>query len=730
MTSKNLYSKLMKEDLKSRIWAVALIGLGFFFVFPVTAAFTAGSIKEAIDYEEAVREYAKAMKEWLSFESGMTVFLMMVMALICGMSSFSYLNSKSKVDFYHSIPVRRERLYLVNYLCGILIMAVPYAVTLFLGAVIAVSNGAQAQEIWRTAAVSYGLNLVYYILMYSTVIVAVMMTGNMVVSFLGVMVFSFVIPVAAALTAAYYGTFFQTYLNLVFERVMDISGHMSPLTEYIIQVSNYGRQGVSCIAVLVALAAAVLLAVLGGFLYTRRPSEAAGRAMAFARTKPVIRGILTVIAAQGLGLFFWSMRHSTGWAIFGILCGGIIVHCVIEIIYHFDFKKLFANGIQLAGCLAVSLLILLIFRYDWFGYDRYLPKENQVKEAAVDMTLMNNWTSYGGTESLEDGTYEWKSIDSEDYVFAHMKLSDVKAVLDLAEAGIEENKSPEELVSSGYQYTSYGMEDEDGDIYTHLEIQYTLNSGRHVYRRYLMPVEKYRAQLEALTSAKGYKEGMFPVLSLTPEQVAGVRYRELEPEVSLNQMTMEEKAGLLAAYQQDFKEQTLEQMSKEMPVGLIRFVRTEDAQGIAWREQMEVLSRQHNTYFNDYSDIYERDFYPVYQSFARTCQILEKYGIEPGDDLDGQELSSISVRYYGAGTASRTAEKPRAVIKDPKEIEILSEIIKPGNFHYYNRLFRVEDEWDGEITFVDNEAKIQGISVVFPKGQVPDFLKERLTKAQ
>ena len=44
MTSRNLYSKLMKEDLKNRLWAVALIGLVFFFAFPVVAAFQAGDL--------------------------------------------------------------------------------------------------------------------------------------------------------------------------------------------------------------------------------------------------------------------------------------------------------------------------------------------------------------------------------------------------------------------------------------------------------------------------------------------------------------------------------------------------------------------------------------------------------------------------------------------------------------------------------------------------------------
>ena len=89
MTSKSLFFKLMKEDLKRRIWAVALISLGFFFFYPVVAAFTAGEIKEYMVYAEGIARYEKQLMEWLSFNCGMTVFLMMGASLICGLSSFS-----------------------------------------------------------------------------------------------------------------------------------------------------------------------------------------------------------------------------------------------------------------------------------------------------------------------------------------------------------------------------------------------------------------------------------------------------------------------------------------------------------------------------------------------------------------------------------------------------------------------------------------------------------------
>ena len=40
MTSKSLFSKLLREDLKRRTWAIALAMIGFFFALPINLALT------------------------------------------------------------------------------------------------------------------------------------------------------------------------------------------------------------------------------------------------------------------------------------------------------------------------------------------------------------------------------------------------------------------------------------------------------------------------------------------------------------------------------------------------------------------------------------------------------------------------------------------------------------------------------------------------------------------
>ena len=107
MTSKNWFFSGLTEELKRRLWAAALSAMIFFFSFPVvmvyltTVEFTDGS---------RIQQFSREALQLLSYRNAWTIFLMAVLAALLGVSGFSYLNSRQKVDFYHSLPIRREKL--------------------------------------------------------------------------------------------------------------------------------------------------------------------------------------------------------------------------------------------------------------------------------------------------------------------------------------------------------------------------------------------------------------------------------------------------------------------------------------------------------------------------------------------------------------------------------------------------------------------------------------------
>lgn len=764
MTSRNLFFKLMKEDLKRRVWALALLSLGFFFFYPVVAAFTAGDIKDYTDYAKGLADYERKLVQWLSFNCGMTVFLMMVAALICGLSSFSFLNSRSKVDFYHGIPVRREKLFAANFLNGILMLAVPYGICQMLAVLVGASNGASLGRLCQVAVAAYGLHVTYFILMYSTVVVAAMMTGHLVVGFLGTMVFAFYMPMATGLLVGYLTSFFKTYSSSMpgffSERVLMRGIRVSPIAEYIYQISRNGEQYEVPVpmvgAVLIAWGASLFLAAFSCFLYRKRPSEAAGKAMAFPMTCGIIRVLLTVLSALGLGLFFYTMRSSMGWAVFGIVFGGGICHCVVEIIYHFDFKKLFSHKLQLAGCLGVSLLVMVVFRYDLLGYDRYLPKAGQVREAAVYVDQVSNWVSYGHTQVFPDGHYEWDYDSYDGYMFQNMKYHDVENLLAIASAGIEVTELRKGREDNVNEYYERKDPLEDGNVWSQVAICYTLNSGRMVCRVYHMPIDgKAWPAVKKLCEDEEFQRGTYPLMTMAAEQVDSIRFRGKyskgdygENETRMDRLSLEERRELLEAYRREFAAMAVEQMEKEAPVGLIRFSKEIDEEGIRWWMQQDADGyKDYPSYrYRGWRDLVNKDYYPVYPSFAETIRLLREHGAEVGGYLDELDVRAVQVRlpemdeedgeyyrdYDGSGRYF--------YIRDREKIEQLRELWVYSELRYYDPFFRAE-EMEVSLMVLEPEEKEAGVrdgdyemdedgnwnasvQVMFPEGQAPEFLWE------
>ena len=228
MTSKNLFFKLMREDWKNRLWAPALIALASFFAYPVFLAFMAGKAdRDWNTAAEAFHWFSEQSIRWISFENGVAVFFVVVVSLVCGLSSFYYLTSGKRVDFYHSIPVRREILFLVHYADGILMPAIPYAFALVASVIVCAANGVSTDALCATAVSAYILHMIYYILCYTTVVIASLMTGHLVIGFFGSMVLMFYMPIAASLFESFFESFFLSYYypgdDSVFENLIRIS---------------------------------------------------------------------------------------------------------------------------------------------------------------------------------------------------------------------------------------------------------------------------------------------------------------------------------------------------------------------------------------------------------------------------------------------------------------------------------------------------------------------------
>ena len=73
---------------------------------------------------------------------GIVPVISLVYAVLCALAVWGYLYSARSVGAMHALPVRREGLFLTNFLAGLSMMLIPYAVTGTLCIIVSLCGGA------------------------------------------------------------------------------------------------------------------------------------------------------------------------------------------------------------------------------------------------------------------------------------------------------------------------------------------------------------------------------------------------------------------------------------------------------------------------------------------------------------------------------------------------------------------------------------------------------------
>lgn len=648
MTSRSLFFKYMKENTKQRIWSLALVLLLCFFAFPVTTALWSStafrpenlnsSLPADLALAQAQRDFTRDMLRMYSMKGGALAFMLTIAAVVLAASGFAYLHSKKKTDFYHSLPIRREMLYAVTCLNGFLYMAVAYIGFLTIAAVMIRVKGVPFD--WGSLYLASVEHLCFFALVYMTAILSMLLTGNLVVGLLGTGVLFSWGPVICMTISAYFSEYFTTFYGDD-SFLLALSERTSPVAWYVkaCMSSQPGRMA------LWAMLAAAVLFLLGMLLYRRRPSEAAGHAMAFPITEPIIRFLIAVPSSLLLGAMFHSMMYEDGWTVFGLVCGLLLVSCIIEIIYHFDFKSLFAHKRQLLVSAVFVGVVFAIFRFDLFGYDRYLPATEKLASGGIYCDLLDPdaTSQYHSTVEYTEGWYGVTFDAMPSSTLAdEMQISDdqgLELLHTIAAQGVHDAAEDRDRFLRGHG-RSYDLEEGD-EAFHNVTIAWHLRNGRTVYRSYRVNVSGVRAALESVYDLDAYKTAMYPVLSLTADDVAGINYKEEDECSHVKLAGADVKAALLAAYQEELKALTSETRAHEMPIAEIQF-KTNEQQALIQKLRDE---GGNYTLFNHYY------YYPIYPSFTKAIALLRACGVEVGGTVTPEKTASITLSYQGVSVS-------------------------------------------------------------------------------
>lgn len=698
MTSKSLYFNMIREDMKRRIWTISLAMLAFFIAIPTYTMLRLDRMKYAMEHTNAQDAYQYFAK--MANTNNQGIFLITIVgAVICAINGYFYLYSKSKMDFFHGLPVKREKLFISSYLNGIFIYFIPYVINLIIYFFIGAANKFLTGNAIKGAFTALLINLLGFLLIYSISIIAVMLTGNLIVGLLGTAVFMFYGPALLFIKMSLCEAFFDTYTY--YQQISDdeILSRLSPIFAYSYMSSIIGEKKFFfyLIGILILTVIAIIVSL---YLYKIRPSEAAGKSMAFYKTQAVIKTLIVIPIAMVGGLLFMGMSESNAfsWMIFGILLTGALAHGIIEIIYNSDFKSIISNKLNMGICIILSVCIALLVKFDLIKYDSYIPSENNVESLSVSFSSLEpNLQYYDFYNEYDDSnSYQYYNyIDATQYQLDHIKIPNLEYAYPLIQYAVNNN------IGNNYSYTSQ----DDDDVYTSFIVKYVLNNGKETYRQYTVKLEDVVDYIKELYNDENYKLGVYQILSLDNSFVNSISYFNMtEGRTELLNMTKEQMNEFMEIYKADLKNLSGTELLEEIPATLLEFT--------MGQEENAINKNVIQTYY-------------VYSSFTKTLEYMKSLGANLDSNINSDNIESITITKPILSDSSDIIDNKEYVFTDKKEIEEITDALILDIFARgtkYNMDIDYNLGVDIEYKFIGNNTNAAYLIM----NKLPDNIKEQI----
>lgn len=606
MTSKSLFWVRCKENNKRRIWVWVISILAMLFIYPAVMTVylsriqfwnKEGTYQTVMIYKEALQQ---AAADAVGFQPR-CLWIICLLAVLIGIQGFSYLYDRKKVDMYHSMPIPFKSRYVVIYWNGIVSYLLPYLMSVLIALVIAMTQGALCAKVMAECGYAFLMNLLFFLTVYHMAILAVMVTGNKVITgFLmaGLLFFDFY-------TVELYNRMKYTFFERADNVFTNVQPWLSPIYEYdryIYELKSAADfSEINKILLPVYAKWAVFALVLGGaayWCYRKRPAEASGKTIAFPKIKPFLKVIVAVMAGVTVCHLVYDAVYYKVWiTVLAMVVGTVLACGIMEVIYEFDIRAMIKHLISTGVSAAIVLIIFCIYQFDLFGYDTYVPDADKVESVAISTDLY-----YQDYFAYEEGSGYSEYIVGPEYYKQNMFLTDTEAICELARKSQE---TDEKDMEDGRQ----------------LNVLYRMKSGREIGRKFYVDYADVSNEelLNRVFGNEEFLEGEYQLAKADQEldsTFLKISYSNGTIEQALSPMDAKE---IKEAWLKDMERFDFSLARHERPCGKLEFL---------------------------FTDSYNVWNMPVYDYFENTISYLEKKEAYYPVQLNPEHIASITVTNY------------------------------------------------------------------------------------
>ena len=329
-----------------------------------------------------MQTFAQQVGDLIQLSLALAVFF----GALCAMAVCSHLYNPRSANFFGSLPVRREGLFLTHYLAGLAFLLVPNLAVFLLTLLIEAIGGAvflPGLGFWL--AVTCGECLFFY----TMAVFCGMFTGHI----LALPAFYGIFNVLA------YGVYFlvETVFRKFYYGFTDFSSASSGVVAWLTPIIRLGRRttvdlwvaedgcrisGLENVAVYAA--AAVVLAAGSFFLYRARRLESAGDVVSVKCMRPVFQYGVAFCAGLALGIFTTAFLNGEEPTLMvSILVWAAIGWFVARMLLEKSFR-VFRHWKGAAVTAGVFALLFLVVGLDLTGFESRVPTADQVESVELE----------------------------------------------------------------------------------------------------------------------------------------------------------------------------------------------------------------------------------------------------------------------------------------------------------------------------------------------------------
>ena len=315
-------------------------------------------------------------------------------AILCAGLLFSYLHQARSAYMMHAFPLNRSTQFVTNVLTGLCFALIPYLLQTVLN--VLASVGLRGQEyLWQLLLIE----VLSFLFFFGLAVFCMMLSGNTIIAILSYFALNFVFLVLPLLVLYIVQSLcFGFDLSLQMDKLM----HLAPIVRMLRSTSsssNLVRSDWICFWVYAAIGCVLL--VLSWLHYRVRHIEQAGETMAYKWARIAFLLVFTIACTLGLGLMLAEIfTAGSDDGIFPTL----LIFCVIaSFLGWFGAEMMLKRTVrvfrkrQWLGWVSVAIATVALLcglRFDAFGIQRYVPKQENVQEMTLEMDTVNYGRGY------------------------------------------------------------------------------------------------------------------------------------------------------------------------------------------------------------------------------------------------------------------------------------------------------------------------------------------------